>query len=53
VDTTVYDRERLAPGFEFAGPAVVEEEGSTLVVGPEGRVHVSRAGNLVVTLVAA
>jgi N-methylhydantoinase A len=50
VDTTVYDRERLAPGFEFAGPAVVEEEGSTLVVGPAGSVHVSRAGNLVVTL---
>ena len=50
VDTTVYDRERLAPGFEFAGPAVVEEEGSTLVVGPSGRVHVSRTGNLVVTL---
>jgi N-methylhydantoinase A len=50
VDTTVYDRERLAPGFAFSGPAVVEEEGSTLVVGPAGRVHVSRAGNLVVTL---
>ena len=49
-DTTVYDRERLAPGFEFVGPAVVEEEGSTLVVGLAGRVHVSRAGNLVVTL---
>jgi N-methylhydantoinase A len=50
VDTTVYDRERLAPGFAFAGPAVVEEEGSTLVVGPSGQVHVSRTGNLVVTL---
>ncbi|MBM4442635.1 MAG: hydantoinase/oxoprolinase family protein [Candidatus Rokubacteria bacterium] len=50
VETTVYDRERLKPGFEFAGPAVIEEEGSTLVVGPAGRVHVSRVGNLVVTL---
>ena len=50
IDTTVYDRERLAPGFEFAGPAVVEEEGSTLVVGPAGSVRVSRTGNLVVTL---
>jgi N-methylhydantoinase A len=50
VKTTVYDRERLAPGFEFAGPAVVEEEGSTLVVGPAGRVQVSRVGNLVVIL---
>ena len=50
VTSTVYDRERLAPGFEFAGPAVVEEEGSTLVIGPAGRVEVSRVGNLVVTL---
>jgi N-methylhydantoinase A len=50
IDTTVYDRERLSPGFEFSGPAVIEEEGSTLVVGPSGSVHVSRAGNLVVTL---
>ena len=50
VDTTVYDRERLHPGFAFTGPAVVEEEGSTLVVGPSGHVHVSRTGNLVVTL---
>jgi N-methylhydantoinase A len=50
IETTVYDRERLRPGFAFSGPAVVEEEGSTLVVGPAGRVHVSRSGNLVVTL---
>ncbi len=53
VETTVYDRERLRPSFELAGPAVVEEEGSTLVVGPAGRVHVSRTGNLVVTLTPA
>jgi N-methylhydantoinase A len=52
VDTTVYDRARLAPGFEFAGPAVVEEEGSTLVVGPAGRARVAASGNIVVTLAA-
>ena len=50
VDTTVYDRARLAPGREFAGPAVVEEEGSTLVVGPTGRARVTASGNLVVML---
>src|SRR5215813_9866936 len=33
VETTVYDRHRLAIGDELTGPAVVEEEGSTLVVG--------------------
>jgi N-methylhydantoinase A len=49
-ETTVYDRARLAPGFEFAGPAVVEEEGSTLVVGPSATVRVAVSGNLVMTL---
>ena len=50
VDTTVYDRARLAPGCEFAGPAVVEEKGSTLVIGPAGGARVTASGNLVVTL---
>jgi N-methylhydantoinase A len=50
VATTVYDRARLAAGAEFAGPAVVEEEGSTLVVGPGARVRVAPNGNLVMTL---
>jgi len=49
-ETTVYDRARLGAGFEFTGPAVVEEEGSTLVVGPSGRAHVAPSGNIVVTL---
>jgi len=53
VDTTVYDRARLGAGVEFAGPAVVEEEGSTLVVGPRARVRVAPNGNLVMTLPAA
>jgi N-methylhydantoinase A len=50
VETTVYDRARLAPGDELRGPAVVEEEGSTLVIGPGGSARVARSGNLVVTL---
>jgi N-methylhydantoinase A len=50
VETTVYDRARLAPGDEVRGPAVVEEEGSTLVIGPGGSARVARSGNLVVTL---
>ncbi len=51
-ETTVCDRAKLAAGFEFAGPAVVEEEGSTLVVGPRGRARVASSGNIVVTLEA-
>ena len=50
VETTVYDRARLSPGDEVRGPAVVEEEGSTLVIGPGGVARVAASGNLIVTL---
>jgi N-methylhydantoinase A len=50
VPTTVYDRYRLRAGDELTGPAVVEEEGSTLVVGPGGRARVAASGNIVLTL---
>jgi N-methylhydantoinase A len=50
VETTVYDRGRLSVGDRFDGPAVVEEEGSTLVVGPGASFAVAPTGNIVVTL---
>jgi N-methylhydantoinase A len=50
VPTKVYDRRRLGVGDEFAGPAVVEEEGSTLLVGPGGSAHVAPSGNIILTL---
>src|SRR5262249_50195692 len=34
VDTPVYDRYALVPGTEFTGPVIVEERGSTAVLGP-------------------
>jgi len=49
-ETTVYDRARLAPGDTLGGPAVLEEEGSTLVIGPGGTATVAPSGNIVVTL---
>jgi N-methylhydantoinase A len=49
-EATVYDRAALAPGDEIRGPAVVEDEGSTLVIGPGGVGRVVPGGNLVVTL---
>ena len=52
VQTTVYDRYRLRSGDELTGPAVVEEEGSTLVVGPGGRAKVAATGNIVLMLAA-
>jgi len=52
VSTTVYDRYRLPVGETLAGPAVVEEEGSTLVVGPGAAAIVAPSGNLIISLPA-
>lgn len=47
-DVDVYDRYALAAGVSFAGPAIVEERESTVVIGAGARVHVDQWGNLVV-----
>lgn len=46
-EVPVYDRYRLASGDEFAGPAIVEERESTVVVGPNARVRMDAWRNLV------
>ncbi|MBI4702299.1 MAG: hydantoinase/oxoprolinase family protein [Deltaproteobacteria bacterium] len=46
VPFSVYDRYRLSPGDAFAGPAIVEERESTLVVGEDARVTVDEYGFL-------
>jgi N-methylhydantoinase A len=53
VPTAVYDRRRLGVGDTLTGPAVVEEEGSTLVIGPGATARVAPSGNLVITLAEA
>ncbi len=50
VETAVYDRYRLAVDDDLAGPAVVEEEGSTLVMGPSVNARVASSGNIIMTL---
>jgi N-methylhydantoinase A len=50
VETAVYDRYGLASGDEISGPAVVEEEGSTLVIGPGATARVAPSGNVILTL---
>jgi N-methylhydantoinase A len=45
-DTPTYDRTRLAPGDVVAGPAVIEEFGSTVPVHPGFAATVDRFGNL-------
>src|SRR5581483_8301012 len=50
VETTIYDRDRLVAGAAFSGPALVEDAGSTLVIGPGGQAEMMRSGSIVVTL---
>jgi len=47
---TVYDRYKLAPGAEIAGPAIFEERESTVIVGESARVRVDEFGFLWITL---
>ena len=48
IETPVYDRYALAPGFTFSGPAIVEERESTLIVGGRGRACVDERLNVIV-----
>ncbi|KDN23258.1 hydantoinase/oxoprolinase family protein [Amycolatopsis rifamycinica] len=50
VDTTVFDRYRLAPGTRVDGPAIVEERESTVVVPPGAHCVVRDDGALAVTV---
>ena len=50
MEAAVFDRAALPPGFTAQGPALVEEAGSTLVVGPRGRLTVLDSGNILVEI---
>ena len=50
VETAVYDRYALKPGTQFAGPAIVEERESTLIVGAFGHALVDDSLNIIVEL---
>jgi N-methylhydantoinase A len=52
-DTPVYDRSALPPGFRLAGPAVVEEFGSTTVVFANQSLEVDPHGILIVRSTAS
>jgi N-methylhydantoinase A len=43
---TVYQRATLAPGFTAQGPAVIEEYGSTTIVGPDDRFEIGKLGEI-------
>lgn len=46
---TVYDRDALAEGFAFAGPAIVQQSDTTTLVEPGWLCTVDAAGNLILT----
>jgi len=50
LDTVVLDRYALKPGARVAGPAVIEERESTVVIGPAGKAKVDRDLNLIIEL---
>jgi len=49
-DATVYDREKLPPQAKISGPAIIEEEASTLVLPPRRLARVDDFGHLHLTL---
>ena len=44
METPIYSRDSLGPGFACQGPAVIEELGSTTIVGPNDVLKVGRFG---------
>jgi N-methylhydantoinase A len=48
VDTPILLRADLPPGFESAGPAIIEEYGSTTVVGPLDRFEIGDLGEIII-----
>jgi N-methylhydantoinase A/oxoprolinase/acetone carboxylase beta subunit len=53
VRTPIFRREQLRPGFAMAGPVLVEEPSTTVVVGPLGHITLTANANLVITVETA
>jgi N-methylhydantoinase A len=48
--TPIFERSTLVAGFSHAGPLVVEDPSSSLVVGPKGHVRQLASGNLLIEI---
>ena len=46
IESAVYSRDTLPTGFAATGPAVIEEYGSTTIVGPADRFEIGRLGEI-------
>ena len=49
-EATIYDGDKLRPGMKFAGPAVVEDSGATVVIHPGNAAHLDEYRNIHITL---
>jgi N-methylhydantoinase A len=49
-EADIYDAEKLEPGMSFAGPAIIEDPGTTVVVHPGQRVTIDAYGNTHIAL---
>jgi N-methylhydantoinase A/acetophenone carboxylase len=49
VQTPVYEMERLAPGHQFAGPALIDSDDTTVVVSPGWTCAVDERSGIVLT----
>ncbi|MFQ5933509.1 MAG: hydantoinase/oxoprolinase family protein [Dehalococcoidia bacterium] len=50
VDCAIYDRYRLQPGSRIEGPAIVEEQESTALIGPRDRGYIDEWLNLIISI---
>jgi N-methylhydantoinase A len=48
LDTAVYDRQSLEPGFKAAGPALIEEYGSTTLIWPGDSFEIGRLREIII-----
>jgi N-methylhydantoinase A len=46
----IFEREALAPGSALDGPAIIEEDYSNTVVGPNQTLRIDDFGNLIITI---
>ncbi len=49
-EAQIYDGDKLRPGMAFAGPAIVEDSGSTVVIHPSNTVEIDAYRNIHITL---
>ena len=45
-EAEIYDGDALAPGMTFAGPAIIEDAGTTMVIHPGNRVQMDAFRNI-------